>query len=102
MVGFSPGMAAQERSLKTFMYARFYHHPVQLEIAGRATAIIGGLVDAYRGNAALLHAGWRDRLPATDPARGRHIADFIAGMTDRYAIARYREAVGPISMPEGF
>ena len=95
-------MAAAERSLKTFMYARFYHHPVLLGIAERASTIIRGLVDAYRGDPALLPSGWLQRLPAGDPARGRHIADFIAGMTDRYAIARYREAVGPISMPEGF
>lgn len=102
LVGFSGGMAAAERSLKTFMYARFYHHPVQLGIAERASTIIRGLVDAYRADPALLPPGWLQRLPADDPARARHIADFIAGMTDRYAIARYREAVGPISMPEGF
>ncbi|WP_415427307.1 hypothetical protein [Staphylococcus borealis] len=45
---------------------------------------------------------WRDRLPAAEPAISRHIADFIAGMTDRYAVARYREVVGPIDLPEGF
>jgi dGTPase len=32
----------------------------------------------------------------------RRIGDFIAGMTDRYAITRYRELVGPVDMPEGF
>ena len=41
-------------------------------------------------------------LPPEEPQRSRHIADFIAGMTDRYAIARYREVVGPIDLPEGF
>ena len=102
LVGFSPAMAGAERSLKKFMYARFYHHPVQRAIAERATMIIRGLVEAYRADPSRLPPGWRDRLPAADPARARHIADFIAGMTDRYAIARYREVVGPISMPEGF
>ncbi|HEX8532995.1 MAG TPA: hypothetical protein VF662_02415, partial [Allosphingosinicella sp.] len=32
----------------------------------------------------------------------RRIGDFIAGMTDRYAINRYRELVGPVQLPEGF
>ena len=41
-------------------------------------------------------------VPEADPDRSRHIADFIAGMTDRYAISRYRELVGPIDLPEGF
>jgi len=35
-------------------------------------------------------------------SRARRIGDFIAGMTDRFAISRYRELVGPIDMPEGF
>jgi dGTPase len=50
----------------------------------------------------LLPPEWRARLPEAEPARTRHIGDFIAGMTDRYAVARYREAVGPVEMPEGF
>ncbi len=45
---------------------------------------------------------WRNSLPESEPDRSRHISDFIAGMTDRYAIARYREVVGPVEMPEGF
>ena len=44
---------------------------------------------------------WRERLPDEEPWRSRHIADFIAGMTDRYAVARYRERVGPIDCPKG-
>ena len=48
-----------------------------------------------------LARGWRARLPAEEPHRTRHIGDFIAGMTDRYALARYREVVGPVEMPEG-
>jgi len=39
----------------------------------------------------------------TDPVgKRRHIADFIAGMTDRYAIDRFREHVGLINLPAGF
>ena len=41
-------------------------------------------------------------MPQDEPGRSRHIADFIAGMTDRYAVARYRAAVGPIDLPEVF
>jgi dGTPase len=60
------------------------------------------LFEAYRADPGLMPADWHVRLPTEDPARSRHIADFIAGMTDRYAVARYREAVGPIDLPEGF
>ena len=102
LVGFSPAMRDEERDLKRFMYANLYHHPRQLAAAGAADAIVTGLFAAYRDDPAALGETWRDRVPANEPARSRHIADFIAGMTDRYAIARYRELVGPIDLPEGF
>jgi dGTPase len=102
LVGFSPPMAAEERALKRFMYARLYHHPYQLEVSERAGRIVAGLAAAYRADPLLLPADWRERLPEGEPERTRHIGDFIAGMTDRYAVARYREVVGPVEMPEGF
>ena len=102
LVGFSPAMREQERTLKRFMYAQLYHHPHQLEAARIAQGIIAGVFAAYRDGPAQLPDGWSRRLPADAEGRDRHIADFIAGMTDRYAVARYRELVGDISLPEGF
>ncbi len=99
---FSDEMREAERMLKRFMYANLYHHPRQLAAATAAQGIIAGLFAAYRADPTLMPEGWGDCLPAEAPWRSRHIADFIAGMTDRYAIARYREAVGPIELPEGF
>ena len=99
---FSSDMRDAERELKQFMYANLYHHPRQRAAAEVAAVIVGGLFAAYTADPAAMPAEWRDRLPPEEPARCRHIADFIAGMTDRYAVARYREAVGPIDLPEGF
>lgn len=99
---FSDEMREAERVLKRFMYANLYHHPRQLEAAETAQGIVAGLFAAYRADPRLMPAGWSDSLPAEEPWRSRHVADFIAGMTDRYAITRYREAVGPIDLPEGF
>jgi dGTPase len=98
---FSDEMAAQERAFKRFMYARLYHHPSQLLVAAKARAVIAALAATYRAEPALLPPHWRDRLPPEGLARARHIADFIAGMTDRYAIARYRDLVGPVDLGEG-
>lgn len=102
LVGFSPEMREDERVLKRFMYANLYHHPRQLEAAHAAEGIVAGLFAAYDADPMLMPSDWPARLPAEEPWRSRHIADFIAGMTDRYAVARYREAVGPIDLPEGF
>ncbi|WP_066551206.1 MULTISPECIES: deoxyguanosinetriphosphate triphosphohydrolase [unclassified Sphingomonas] len=102
LAGFSDAMRQDERELKRFMYANLYHHPAQLDAAAAARRIIAGLFAAYDANPARMAPGWADRLPAEEPQRSRHIADFISGMTDRYAVARYRELVGPVDLPDGF
>lgn len=102
LIAFSDAMAAEERALKRFMYANLYHHPRQLEAAAAAHQVVAGLFAAYHDDPARLPAEWRHRLPGDEPGNSRHIADFIAGMTDRYAVSRYREVVGPVDLPEGF
>ncbi len=102
LAGFSEAMRDDERGLKRFMYANLYHHPSQVAAGRTAQGVVSGLFEAYAAAPGLMPGEWRERLPADEPGRSRHIADFIAGMTDRYAITRYREAVGPIDLPEGF
>jgi dGTPase len=99
IAGFSPAMAAQERELKKFLYRRLYYHPEQLVTADRARQVIARLFAAYHQQPALMGDSWHESLPAAEPARSRHIADFIAGMTDRYATQRYRDIFGEV--PEG-
>ena len=96
---FSPAMAENERQLKSFMYAKLYHHPQQLQTAERARSVTAELYAAYAQDPGLMDAGWQQNLPAEEPQRSRHIADFIAGMTDRYAIAAHARIYG--RTPEG-
>lgn len=102
LAGFSPSMGEAEAELKEFMYARLYHHPRQLEVAALARQVVAGLMAAYAAEPAHLPDYWRDTLPEGEPERARHIADFVAGMTDRYAISSYRLRVGKIDLPDGF
>ncbi|CAH0350534.1 MAG: deoxyguanosinetriphosphate triphosphohydrolase [Sphingobium sp.] len=94
LIGFSPEMAAEERALKRFMYAELYHHPEQLAAAERARAIVTGLFAAYREDPTRMADGWSEDCGAHEPERSRHIADFIAGMTDRYAENCYQALFG--------
>lgn len=94
LAGFSPAMAAQERRLKTFMYERLYYHPEQVAAAGRARAVVARLFAAYADDPRLMPAEWQARLPASEPQRARTIADFIAGMSDRFAMRAVREVHG--------
>jgi dGTPase len=99
LAGFSPAMAAQERRLKSFMYERLYYHPEQIAAATKARDVVARLFAAYAQDARLMPEDWHARLPRPEPQRSRVIADFIAGMSDRFAI----NAVGAIygTQPEG-
>jgi len=98
LVGFSPELAAQERDLKRFMYATLYHHPSQLAAADRARVIVTDLFRAYQADPKLMPPEWRDDCATLEPQRSRHIADFIAGMTDRYAEKRHAEIFGELAL----
>jgi dGTPase len=101
LVGFSAAMAAEEKQLKTFLYARMYRSPPILAIQAEAKTILADLFAAYRGDPSLLPPAWRGEEDDPVPAL-RRIGDFVAGMTDRYAVARYRELVGEPALPELF
>lgn len=100
--GFSPAVAEAERQWKRFMYATLYHHPQQLAASASAQKIVNDLFAAYHADPGLMADGWAERCEAGEPAKSRHIADFIAGMTDRYALSRHREIFGETSWPGDF
>ncbi|MFM7349063.1 MAG: deoxyguanosinetriphosphate triphosphohydrolase [Erythrobacter sp.] len=99
LAGFSPEMTAQERRLKSFMYERLYYHPEQVAAAEKARDVVARLYAAYAADASLMPADWQARLPADEPQRSRVIADFIAGMSDRFAIQSLRDIYG--EAPQG-
>jgi hypothetical protein len=78
-----------------------YRSPPVLDIQAKARTVLAGLFAAYRARPELLPEQWRVDV-STRPTAIRRIGDFIAGMTDRYAIGRYRELIGPVELPEGF
>jgi len=99
LAGFSDALAAEERELKRFLYQRLYDLPELRPVRNEAERVIAGLAAAYRSDPALLPESWRrggDRVQQL-----RTIGDFIAGMTDRFAIARHEELVGPVQLPAG-
>jgi dGTPase len=99
VAGFSAALGADERQLKAFLYDKLYYHPEQRETADRARKVVARLFAAYHQQPALMPEGWREPQSCEEPGLSRHIADFIAGMTDRYAMQRYREVFGEV--PEG-
>ncbi len=101
LAGFSTDLAADEAALKRFLFARMYNAPPVIAVREEAQKVIAGLFEAFRDDPGRLPRHW---LPddAGPVATLRGIGDFIAGMTDRYAIRQYRELIGEIELPEGF
>jgi dGTPase len=85
IVGFSAAMAEADAAIKGFLYPRMYHHPRIARVMGAAEQVVRELFAHYVAYPADLPAEWAPG--AADPAgRARRIADFVAGMTDRYAL----------------
>ena len=100
LVGFSAGLAEEERALKRFLYARLYNRDELQAVRIEAERVVANLAAAYRADPSLLPKAWRSDGDEIDCART--VGDFIAGMTDGFAIARHREIVGPVDLPDRF
>lgn len=84
------GEAAQaDAQIKAFLFQRMYRHPRVARIMGDAEDIVCELFDRYRRSPDDLPAEWSLPERAGDVERARKIADFIAGMTDRYALIEH-------------
>lgn len=96
LVGFSTSMAAENRVLKTFLREHLYCHYQVVRMTTKARRIIHDLFGAFSADVRLLPSQYQDR--AQREGAPRAIADYIAGMTDRYATKEHRRlfAVGEI------
>ena len=97
LAGFSEALGTEERDLKRFLYARVYGLPELQPVRKEAERVVGNLARAYREDPGSLPDSWQRDGEEVD--RVRTIGDFIAGMTDRFAIARHEELVGPVHLP---
>ena len=91
LITFSAQMHENNKVLQGFLSQSMYRHPRVLEIMERAQRVIRDLFQAYMNNDKLLPDDWRETHPRTDENRyARQVCDFIAGMTDRYALEQHK------------
>jgi dGTPase len=86
LVGHSAVIEVADRDIKAFLFARMYRHPDVRKVRDRADAILRRLFNAYLADVSLMPPEWA--VKAAGP-RARAVADYIAGMTDRFAIAEH-------------
>jgi dGTPase len=87
---FSAPMAEAEAAIKEFLKVRMYRHERVQRVMSDAANVVRDLFARYSAHPGDLPPEWQEGLAGMDEAgRARHIADFIAGMTDRYALAEH-------------
>lgn len=87
LVGFSEQMKIEQNELKTFLRKNLYQHYRVQRMANKAKRVVTELFQVFLGDQRLLPPEFQDRARIQAP---RAIADYIAGMTDRYAIREHR------------
>ncbi|HVI04755.1 MAG TPA: deoxyguanosinetriphosphate triphosphohydrolase, partial [Sphingomicrobium sp.] len=97
LAGFSAGLAAEEQDLKRFLHSKLYGLDELQPVRKEAERVVADLAAAYRADMGLLPERWQGGQARLEQLRT--IGDFIAGMTDRFAIARHEELIGPVNLP---
>jgi dGTPase len=90
LVAFSPAMGHETQGLRRFLFERMYRHERVTRSTDRAKEIVRALFERLFAEVDLLPPEWASQARAATPARrARLVADYIAGMTDRFAITEH-------------
>ena len=96
VIGFGERMADANRSIKEFLHARMYRHWRVNRMTAKARRVTGDLFTLLHDDTSLLPDGWRTQAGARPDARAaRVVGDYIAGMTDRFALEEHRRLIDP-------
>jgi dGTPase len=92
LVAFSPAMLADLGVLRQFLFERMYRHYRVNRTRSQARRILAEMFQLFMAEPATLPPEWSGKAATTDQAkRARAVCDYIAGMTDRYAIEEHRK-----------
>lgn len=97
VVGFSDEMRQRNRQLKDFLYANLYRQYRVVRMAVKAERILSEIFTAYRAQPNTLPAHIQTQI--ADRGLERTICDYIAGMTDRYAVEEHQKLFDPLILP---
>jgi dGTPase len=90
IAAFSPAIAEADRAIKRFLFAAVYRADAVMEVMRAAEQTVEDLFGLYTAEPQRLPAEWRRDLDVADtPALARRVADYIAGMTDRFALMEH-------------
>ena len=96
LVAFSEELETRQRALRAFLYERMYKHYKVNRMRSKAKRMLKDLFDIFLQEPDTLPSPWRmDATQATEAKRARIVCDYIAGMTDGFAMDEYRRLYDP-------
>jgi dGTPase len=91
VIVFSDRMRGADASIKQFLYPHMYRHPDLMRVRRQADDVLRDLFARFTAEPSAMPEEWRADLdPADEARRARRVADYIAGMTDRFAILEHQ------------
>jgi dGTPase len=89
VVAFSPAMEKADKAIKAFLFGRMYRHDRVKRVMSEAEGVLRDLFSHYAKSPSDMPGEWRDGLDTDRHSRVRRVADYVAGMTDRYALIEH-------------
>jgi dGTPase len=95
IIGFSDEAAARHRELKLFLFRQLYRHYRVVRMAAKAERVLRALFETYTEEPAQLPDAVQARIEGASAGLERIVCDYIAGMTDRFALQEYARLFDP-------
>ena len=96
LVSFSEAMLAQNQTLQGFLFERMYRHYRVSRMASKARRVVGDLFRFFNEEPECLPTEWGQQSgPPASPKTARLVGDYVAGMTDRYALNEHARIFDP-------
>ena len=100
LIAFSAAMSENDRALKGFLFERMYRYYKVNRMTSKARRVVQELFDLYLAQPDCLPGEWQAQAQGSEtPATARLVADYIAGMTDRFALEEHRRLFDAYSRP---
>jgi len=93
IAAFSEAMRNHDRALKRFLYERMYRHDRVNRMTSNARRVVSELFRLFLAEPDHLPVEWRALIGGGEAERARVVADYLAGMTDRFALDEHRRLV---------
>jgi dGTPase len=101
MVRFSDGLFADLKVIRAFLFKRMYRAPAVVEMRAQVTRVVAELFPFFMEHPEELPKQWRkdvEDVAGDETALARIVSDYIAGMTDRFALQRHARLIGGVEV----